>query len=318
MPTRPGPGPIPQLTGYTDLRRLPGGHTHEMYVGRAVGDPRRELVIRVFGSGTRRRGPEAPGVQSAVLRLGQGLLPVPEPVEVRREDVDGVSVLVTTFLPGVPLAGVLKDASPELQHRLGTSMGTVLGRMAGMATIGPGCFLDDQLTLGPWPAHSESLVTWLDHLIPGSALADLTRDEQAGLYELAPTGDALLAVSRRGVLTHGDLSPRNLLCDPVAGVITGVIDWEFARAGHPLEDLGKLLRRIARTPFVDATIDAMTPTLPGGERADRETLRTRARAADFYWLIEVASRRGQSPATEHAWKLLRRMGRTRQFIPEDR
>ena len=88
--TRPGPGPIPQVAGYTDLRRLPGGHTHEMYLGRAVERPEEDLVLRVFGSGTRRRGPEAPGVQSAVLRLGQGLLPVPEFVEVRRKDVDGV------------------------------------------------------------------------------------------------------------------------------------------------------------------------------------------------------------------------------------
>ena len=33
MAKRPAAGPIPVVQGYPDLRRLPGGHTHETYLG---------------------------------------------------------------------------------------------------------------------------------------------------------------------------------------------------------------------------------------------------------------------------------------------
>ncbi len=300
---RPPPGPIPTVEGLPPLRRLPGGHTHETYLTDLEG---REVVVRVYGSGTRRRGPEAPGVQAGVHRLGKGVLPVPELID-WRPGTDGL--LVTSRLPGVALSDVLRTADADLQRRLGESMGGVLGRMANMAMVGPGCFMDERLRLGPWEAHSESLITWLDHHTPGSALVDLGPQILAGLRTLAAEGDELLSVSPRAVLVHGDLSPRNVLCDADVGVITGLIDWEFARSGHPVEDAGKVLRRIAGTPFVDAMLTAMNPWLPSAEQADLLTLKRRARAADFYWLIEVGSRRGQSPATERAWKQLRKMGR---------
>mgnify|MGYP001283589716 CR=1 FL=1 len=307
---RPEPGPIPHLDGFGEIRRLPGGHTHETFLGEYAG---RDVVIRAYGTGTRRRGPEAPGVQAGIHRLAHGLIPIPELVD-WRPGVDGL--LVTSRLPGVPLNETLTDASEDLQQRLGESMGSILGRMSNMAMTGPGCFKDDKLLLGPWEAHSESLVTWLDHHTPGSALADLGPQVLSGLRDLAHEGDALLAVSLRAVLVHGDLSPRNVLCDPETGVITGLIDWEFARSGHPVEDAGKVLRRIAGTPFVDAMLAAMNPWLPVAEQAPVGDLKRRARAADFYWLIEVASRRGQSPATERAWKLLRAMGRRRDLLGE--
>ncbi|HMU36791.1 MAG TPA: phosphotransferase, partial [Marmoricola sp.] len=124
------------------------------------------------------------------------------------------------------------------------------------------------------------------------------------------------ATSKRACLTHGDLSPRNLLCDPDAGVITGVVDWEFAHAGHPMEDAGKLIRRIAGSEFADAALESMAPWLPKPEQASVSQLKERARAADLYWLIEVASRRGQTPATERAWHLLNKIIRKRRLLAE--
>ncbi|GAB7183807.1 hypothetical protein ATKI12_3638 [Kitasatospora sp. Ki12] len=39
------------------------------------------------------------------------------------------------------------------------------------------------------------------------------------------------------VLVHGDFGPHNLLLDPVGFTVTGLIDWEFAHRGEPVEDL---------------------------------------------------------------------------------
>ncbi|MEZ5193800.1 MAG: phosphotransferase [Nocardioides sp.] len=121
-------------------------------------------------------------------------------------------------------------------------------------------------------------------------------------------------MSPRACLVHGDLSARNVLCDPESGEVTGLVDWEFAHAGHPVEDLGKLVRKGPGLPFVDATITAMTPWLPAPERASVDELRERARAADLYWIIEVASRRGESPATYRAFDLLKRLAASGRLL----
>jgi len=39
------------------------------------------------------------------------------------------------------------------------------------------------------------------------------------------------------VLVHGDYGPNNVLLDPAASEITAILDWEWAHAGDPAEDL---------------------------------------------------------------------------------
>lgn len=41
-------------------------------------------------------------------------------------------------------------------------------------------------------------------------------------------------------LVHGDFNPTNILVDN--GVVTGILDWEFAHAGSRYMDIGNLLR----------------------------------------------------------------------------
>ena len=48
---------------------------------------------------------------------------------------------------------------------------------------------------------------------------------------------SLHADSRPPAWTHGDYGPQNLLYDPATLEVTGVLDWEFARRGDPVEDL---------------------------------------------------------------------------------
>ncbi|MBR7834756.1 phosphotransferase [Actinospica durhamensis] len=41
----------------------------------------------------------------------------------------------------------------------------------------------------------------------------------------------------RTVVVHGDFGPNNILLDPRSFAVTGLLDWEFAHVGEPVEDL---------------------------------------------------------------------------------
>ncbi len=41
----------------------------------------------------------------------------------------------------------------------------------------------------------------------------------------------------RTVVVHGDFGPNNILLDPQTFAVTGLLDWEFAHVGDPVEDL---------------------------------------------------------------------------------
>jgi hypothetical protein len=74
----------------------------------------------------------------------------------------------------------------------------------------------------------------------------------------------------------------------------------LAHAGSPHADLGNLLRFERQPAFADVV----------GEYAARLDLDPRralelARSLDLFALVELASRRGQNPVTEHAHELLR-------------
>ena len=95
---------------------------------------------------------------------------------------------------------------------------------------------------------------------------------------------------------HSDLNPKNLLLDPDTLAITGVLDWEFAHAGHPFTDLGNVLRFDREPAYVDAVL-ASYAELRGTPSSRASEL---ARAADLYALAELATRAGQNPVATRA------------------
>jgi aminoglycoside phosphotransferase len=58
------------------------------------------------------------------------------------------------------------------------------------------------------------------------------------IHATDPAAAGITASRRPGqVLVHGDYGPNNTLLDPAARQVTAVVDWEWAHAGDPLEDL---------------------------------------------------------------------------------
>jgi aminoglycoside phosphotransferase (APT) family kinase protein len=106
---------------------------------------------------------------------------------------------------------------------------------------------------------------------------------------------------------HSDFNPKNLLVDPVTWEVTGVLDWEYCHSGSPFTDLGNLLRFEREPAFAGAVLEEYADRVPGVDGVD--DLLERARHADLFGLVGLASRRGENPVADRAHELLRAMAR---------
>lgn len=61
--------------------------------------------------------------------------------------------------------------------------------------------------------------------------------ELLSVLHAMPVGDLNLPGSAGRVVVHGDFGPNNVLLDAATFTVTGLLDWEFAHLGDPVEDL---------------------------------------------------------------------------------
>jgi aminoglycoside phosphotransferase (APT) family kinase protein len=281
------------------LTPLDGGWSGETFLAEAAGE---RSVVRIYARPSH-RGAAAHEVDAALLRLVKGLLPVPEVLEVRRADeATGMpALLVTSFLPGERLELLLPRLADAERATLGRRIGELLADLGGMPTLSTGPFVDGRLTIGSFEPDLDGLPAAVE--LAESRLGWWSPDELTGLREVAVDAQALLDTVGRRVLVHSDFNAKNLLVDPDSLEVTGLLDWEYAHAGHPFTDLGNLLRFERDEVFTDAVLAAYIGRR-GGSAGDALAL---ARAADLWALVDLAARRGENPVAERADRLLRRV-----------
>jgi aminoglycoside phosphotransferase (APT) family kinase protein len=283
----------------SDLAPLAGGWSGETFLAEAAGE---RTVVRIYRPG--RRSDAAPEIDAAVLRLVRGLVPVPDVLEVRRGSAatDRPGLLVTSYLPGERGDLVLPDLDDSGLATLGARLGHLLADLSAMPTLRAGPFVDHELTIGAFGpvdglpgfvAEHEAALGW-----PPDLMGRLDR--------VAEDAQALLDSVDRTCLVHSDANPKNLLVDPAALVVTGLLDWEFAHSGHPFTDLGNLLRFDRAPSYADAVLAAWCERR-GGTPAQALDL---ARAADIWALVDLASRAGQNPVADRAAVLLGAIARS--------
>lgn len=291
-------------TDFSSLTPLEGGWSGETFLAEAAGE---RSVVRIYAR-PGPRGAAAHEVDAALLRLVRGLLPVPEVLEVRRADeAAGLpALLVTSFLEGERGDLLLPRLDVDGRERLGGHLGALVAALGGMPMLEPGPFVDSRLTIGSFTAHGDD-VDGLPALVERAepALGWWTPEELAGLRGVAVDAQALLDTVTRHCLVHSDLNSKNLLVDPASLEVTGVLDWEFAHAGHPFTDLGNLLRFERDRPFTDAVLAAYVDRRGGGT----DDALALARSADLWALVDLATRRSQNPVAERADGLLREIAR---------
>jgi aminoglycoside phosphotransferase (APT) family kinase protein len=287
------------------LTPLEGGWSGETFVAEVAGE---RSVVRIY-AGASHRGANAHEVDAALLRLVRGLVPVPEVLEVRRADpaADHPALLVTSFLPGVRGDLMLPDLDERGLSMLGGRLGRILADLAGMPMLRAGPFVDGDLTIGSFGAEGHSIDGLPEFVaLHEQAFLHWSQAELEGLREVATDAQALLDTVGRFCLVHSDVNPKNLLVDPDTLDVTGLLDWEFAHAGHPYTDLGNLLRFDRQPAFVEAVLGAYTAR-HGGTPAHALDL---ARAADLWALVDLAARRGQNPVAARAHELLLAIARS--------
>jgi aminoglycoside phosphotransferase (APT) family kinase protein len=285
---------------FASMTPLAGGWSGETFLAEAAGE---RQVVRIYARPGREHAQE---IEAALLSLVRGLVPVADVHEARRADLaTGMpALLVTGFLPGERGDLVLSSLDERGQARLGRGVGELAATLGGMPMLHPGAFANGTLALtdlgGPdglpeWvEAHVESLGHW-------------TSAELAGLRAVADDAQALLDTVSRTCLVHSDLNPKNLLVDPDTLVITGLVDWEYAHAGHPFTDLGNVLRFDRAPAYVDAVLAAYAD----GRGTPPDEALDLARAADLWALIDLAARREQNPVAARAERLLHAIARSR-------
>jgi aminoglycoside phosphotransferase (APT) family kinase protein len=282
------------------LTPLEGGWSGRTFLADVSGD---RSVVRIYPPDA--AGPASAEVDAAVLRLVRGLVPVPEVLEVRpaRPEADQPGLLVTSFLPGVRGDELLPRLGAGARVDVGTTLGGLVADLGGMPMLRPGPFVDPDLRIGDFgvdglPEFVELRLPELGHLAPA---------EVDGLREVATDAQVLLDTVPRTCLVHSDLNPKNLLLDPETLALTGVLDWEFAHAGHPFTDLGNLLRFDRDPAFTDAVLAAYAER----RGTPPETALAVARAADLWALVDLATRRTANPVAACADRLLRAIARER-------
>ncbi len=277
---------------FASLEPLEGGWSGETFLARvAGGDPQ---VVRIHA-----RNPDRAEVDAALLRLVDPLVPVPQVLEARPAEEGLPALLVTSYLPGVRGDLVLPRLDDAGLAVLGDRVGTLVATLGGMPWPRAGEFVGvvgGDLVLR---AFSGTTVEFAEAALAGP-LARWSADDAAGLLAVADEADVRLTTVSRRCLVHSDLNPKNLLVDPEALEITGLVDWEYAHAGHPFTDLGNVLRFDRAPAYVDAVLAAYR-RLRGTPADDALSL---ARSADLVALVDLAGRAGQNPVADRAEHLL--------------
>jgi aminoglycoside phosphotransferase (APT) family kinase protein len=269
---------------------LSGGFVNENLL--LVTDTGRRCVLRRY---LRPDGQATCAVETALAQRVRGVVPVAVVVAAEPSGrVVDEPLLLSEFVTGTLASTALIGG--EDPGGLGVAMGRALASIGTVAFAAPGFFTGPDLRTSA-DGMAGGLADFVaECLAKGNADDALSADERRDLVALAKDAQPLVTASA-GVsrLVHSDYNPKNVLVDRVSGrwAVTAVLDWEFAFSGHPLADVGNLLRFAVDYPpeFVEGVLAGFREgggELPADWRATAEAL-------DLFALADLLTRPPDSP-----------------------
>src|SRR5262245_49456023 len=160
-----------------DVRPLEGGYSGETFLVTAAGE---QAVLRFYN-----RQPERAQIDTALLRLVRGILPVPRVLDAKPATGDGPAYVLLERLPGLRLdTFVAEEKDPALLARAGQEAGEILARLSGMPFLTSGEFADQDLTIRPWPPGMGGLPEFVESHRTKGRLAGWNADDFAALLDI--------------------------------------------------------------------------------------------------------------------------------------
>src|SRR5579859_497024 len=203
------------------------------------------VVLRLYSA-----DPSACPREVALTRLVEPSVPVPRVLHAQPAGSPPWAVM--TWVDGVRFDEFMLTATEPEVEAAADSAGRVLAAIHTFQFPRSGFFgadLSVSAPFGPDDSWSSLLEGWLTRGRAGARLgADLT---PRLLHFIAGNAWRMEALSGQTSLLHADYKPWNLMLQDTA--IAGVLDWEFAFCGSPLNDIGIFLRYSARQPPVYRT-----------------------------------------------------------------
>lgn len=167
-------------------------------------------------------------------------VPVPEPLFVAPHQ----RCLAYSKIPGVPMIDVPSGRWTTHVEPIAAALGGLLTALhtAPVARLAA-LVAKDATTLHQWLDEARDNYAAVAGLVP----LGCEKAIEAFLSAAPPPGSAVF------VFSHNDLGVEHILIDPVAGEVTGVIDWSDAALVDPACDFGRLHRDLEVTAF-DAVV----------------------------------------------------------------
>jgi len=254
---------LPGVDQVTDLRRIPGGASQEIWTLEAAGSGlRRRLVLRRQPAGAAYPGKITLEIEAELMRLAEAAgVPTPHIIHVLTP-ADGLgNGYFMDYVEGEGLGHriVRSDAFAAIRPKLAFQIGGILARMHAV----------DPALLPVLPRSSAASAV--------AAMQETCRriDQPRPVFELCFRWlrERLDRDAAAPTLVHGDFRNGNMIVGPDG--VRAVLDWELAHLGDPISDLGWLCVNSWRYGEIDKPVggfgsreDLFAGYEEGGRKAD--------------------------------------------------
>ncbi|MHB8106359.1 MAG: phosphotransferase family protein [Candidatus Cryosericum sp.] len=189
------------------------------------------LLLKLFST----EDPPCAGEQQ-LQHLLRDEVPMPGLYFAGRDEALHGSFALYEFVGGTSLRDALHAgvrAGDELIERIGRSAAAIHQHM--YTAVG---FLDTGLNV---KHHLPPATEWYSQFLGPRARARLGPELTAAVCNMVDAGtEEIEDMDNHPALVHGDFRPTNVMVDHQR--LTGIVDWEFAMAGHPLSDVAQFFR----------------------------------------------------------------------------
>jgi aminoglycoside phosphotransferase (APT) family kinase protein len=198
-------------------------------------DETRAVVLKLY-----HRGRSGFARERAALTMLQGEVAVPECIAAIEDPSRlGYPAVILEWIEGRPLTSQQPQAGGS---QLARELAAFVVKLQARRFVRPGIFGVDGNIPGPFASHRAELTDFFNWALTSgraSRRLGLSRSKRL-LDKLSDELELISEIEDLVCLTHGDLKTDNVLVTDEDALV--VLDWEFARAGHPLDDVSALFR----------------------------------------------------------------------------